>query len=398
MGLDCENKIKGKQIITIMDTTEINCSSKNNRIVNEEGLGFLSDNRTKGFLVHPGYCLDANTLEPLGIAGARMIARQAGGSLIAHELRDITNKESDKWFSEPKKLRDGVLKEAAHNVFVFDCEADIYEVLSEIKNETTDFVIRGRFDRKVINADPRRKTIADQLRGVRTKRQIEFYKRLKEGKKEKIKAWVKYTRVNVLKPGKTDKVYIENIKPNIEINVVEVKQIGAKSNSEKIRWVLLTTMAVNSFEQAFEIVNKYKSRWKIEELFRVMKKEGFDIESSELESGKSIRKLSLFIMEAALKVEQLKLARDGNSNLKTEDVFDKEETKLLELLNKAYEGATEKQKNPYEKENLAWASWIIARMGGWKGYQSQRPPGPITFFRGLQRFQTAFFTYKLTKE
>src|SRR5690606_12525877 len=141
MGLDCENKIKGKQIITIIDTTEINCSSKNNRIVNEEGLGFLSDNRTKGFLVHPGYCLDANTLEPLGIAGARMIARQAGGSLIAHELRDITNKESDKWFSEPKKLRDGVLKEAAHNVFVFDCEADIYEVLSEIKNETTDFVI-----------------------------------------------------------------------------------------------------------------------------------------------------------------------------------------------------------------------------------------------------------------
>src|SRR5690606_4746690 len=122
----------------------------------------------------------------------------------------------------------------------------------------------------------------------RTKRKIESYKRLKDGKKEKIKAWVKYTRVNMLKPGKKDKVYIENIKPNIEINVVEVKQIGTKNNPKKIRWVLLTTMEVNSFEQAFEIVNIYKSRWKIEELFRVMKKEGFDIESSELESGKSI--------------------------------------------------------------------------------------------------------------
>lgn len=397
MGSDCENKIKGKQIITIMDTTEINCDQKNNRVVKEEGLGFLSDNKTKGFHLHPGYCLDANTLEPLGIAGARIIARQEGGSLKAKELRDITEKESDKWFSEPKKLRDSVLKEAAHNVFVFDCEADIYEVLSEISNDRTDLVIRGRFDRKVINDDPRRKTIADQFRGVKTKRKIEFYKRHKDGKKEKIKAWVKYTRVSLLKPQK-DKKYIENIKPSIELNVVEVKQIGTKNNSEKIRWVLLTTMEVNSFEQAFEIVNIYKSRWKIEELFRVMKKEGFDIESSELESGKSIRKLSLFIMEAALKVEQLKLARDGDSNIKTEDVFDKEETKLLELLNKAYEGATEKQKNPYEKENLAWASWIIARMGGWKGYQSQRPPGPITFFRGLQSFQTAFFTYRLTKE
>jgi hypothetical protein len=304
-------------------------------------------------------------------------------------LREITNKESDKWFSVPKNLRDGVLKEAAHNVFVCDREADIYEVLCEIKNERTDFVIRSRINRKVINDNPKQKTIGDQLKGVRTKRKVKFYKRLKDGRKQRISAWIKYTKVNVLKPRK-GKIYIESIKPSIELNVVEVKQIGARKNPEKIRWVLLTTMEVNTFDQAYKIVKTYQSRWRIEELFRVMKKEGFDIESSELESGKSIRKLSLFIMKAALKVEQLKLSRDGDSNLKTEDVFNYEETKLLESLNETYEGATDKQKNPYKKENLGWASWIIARMGGWKGYKSQRPPGPITFFRGLERFQVIY--------
>jgi hypothetical protein len=31
--------------------------------------------------------------------------------------------------------------------------------------------------------------------------------------------------------------------------------------------------------------------------------------------------------------------------------------------------------------------WHVARLGGWTGYASERPPGPITFTRGLQRFQ-----------
>ncbi len=53
-----------------------------------------------------------------------------------------------------------------------------------------------------------------------------------------------------------------------------------------------------------------------------------------------------------------------------------------------YEGKTKKLKNPHSIENLAYGSWVIARHGGWKGYASQGPAGPITMLEGLKKFSS----------
>ena len=50
-------------------------------------------------------------------------------------------------------------------------------------------------------------------------------------------------------------------------------------------------------------------------------------------------------------------------------------------------GKTAKQKNPHPQHSLAWAAWIVARLGGWDGYRSSRPPGPITFANGINHFK-----------
>ncbi len=55
-------------------------------------------------------------------------------------------------------------------------------------------------------------------------------------------------------------------------------------------------------------------------------------------------------------------------------------------LNRQIEGRTARQKNPHRRHSLAWATWIIGRLGGWNAYASSKPPGPITVRRGLEYF------------
>jgi hypothetical protein len=103
--------------------------------------------------------------------------------------------------------------------------------------------------------------------------------------------------------------------------------------------------------------------------------------------GSSLIKLCVLALAAALDVMRLMLARDGQQEQPIAHVFTPEEQACLSELAPTLEGRTEKQQNPHPQQTLAWASWIIARLGGWNGYRSQHPPGPITFYRGLKQFE-----------
>jgi len=67
----------------------------------------------------------------------------------------------------------------------------------------------------------------------------------------------------------------------------------------------------------------------------------------------------------------------------------------MEQLCEKIQGNTEKQKNPFKSDSLAWAAWVIAKLGGWSGFQSQRPPGIITMKRGLEKFSTLYLGWSI---
>jgi len=160
---------------------------------------------------------------------------------------------------------------------------------------------------------------------------------------------------------------------------------------------LLTTKEVTTIDQAMKIVQTYKFRWYIEQLHRLLKKEGFKIESSELESGYSIRKLTLIAMIAALKILQLMVANVSNEEQSIDYVFNEKEVECLQKVNDKKESKTDSQKNPYKEKTIKWAYWIIGRSGGWKANNKQRKAGPITLQKGLIRFYDIYEGWILNK-
>ena len=155
---------------------------------------------------------------------------------------------------------------------------------------------------------------------------------------------------------------------------------------EPVHWRLLTTHGVADPAAAWQIVGWYRQRWTIEQMFRLMKTQGLRLETSQLADAAGLIKLAIVAAKAATVILQLTQARDGTTGEPACLVFTEPEQVALDAVQARLEGKAA-PRNPHRARSLAWAGWIIARLGGWDGHPSSRSPGPITFCRGLQYFR-----------
>lgn len=171
--------------------------------------------------------------------------------------------------------------------------------------------------------------------------------------------------------------------------VVDVREIDPP-DGDAIHWRLLTTLAVDDVAQAFDVVDLYQ-RWAIEQLFRSLKTQGFDIENLLVEDEAAVQRRLMAALIAAVTTQQLVHARDGQQGptplRPLTDAFDSTDSALLEAFCKKLEGKTQRQKTPHPKGSLAYAAWVCARLGGWTGYYGKL--GPIVMGQGWMEFQAA---------
>lgn len=175
-----------------------------------------------------------------------------------------------------------------------------------------------------------------------------------------------------------------SLPPSVRLRVIEVRETDPPAGVEALHWRLLTTHSVPGAEAAWEIVGWYQLRWVIEQMFRVMKSQGLQLEDSQVTTAERLVKLAAVAVKAACVDIQLTQARDGADQMAADHVFSDAEIDTLAALGPTLEGQTERQQNPHPPRSLAWAGWSIARLGGWNCYY--KPPGPITFRRGMECF------------
>lgn len=149
-------------------------------------------------------------------------------------------------------------------------------------------------------------------------------------------------------------------------------------------------------EQALQVIQWYCWRWRIEQLFATVKQAGLNLEATQLESVEAIQRLTILSLSIAVRTLQLVEGRD-NPDLPAALAFTDKQQQCLSQLEPSLQGRTQKQQNSYPPNSLAWATWLIARLGGWSGYRSQRPPGMPTLVRGLRQFESIFIGWKLAQ-
>ena len=161
----------------------------------------------------------------------------------------------------------------------------------------------------------------------------------------------------------------------VRLRVVEAKEVDPPAGVEPLHWRLLTTHEIAGAAAAWQIVGWYQRRWVIEQLHRVLKSQGLQLDS-QVTTAERLEKLAAAAVKAACIDIQLTQERDGKHQLPGATVFTEAEMDTIEALVPTLEGKTDRQKNPHPVKSLARATWVVARLGGWNCYY--KPPGPIT--------------------
>jgi hypothetical protein len=374
-------------LLAIEDTSQVNLESHAGRRRSDSGLGVIGDDQSAGFFLHPTLLVTATSAHAIGFSDVKLWSRAADRPRKQRRNNKPLpreEKESLRWVESLRHSRSHLGPEV-YLSGVADCEGDAYPLFARVADlPRTGLIVRICRDRKILGtSQPLYAHLAAQpalgreevdLRGDVRKR--------RSGRR----AHLELRAVEVCLPRPRN--WPQEAPQSGALWAVEARELqeSVPVGEEPIHWRLLTTHRVEDLAQAKQIVAWYRQRWYIEQIFRLLKRDGLDIEDSELESGYALRRLAVLALGAALDVLRMLLAERGEDNQPMEQVFTPVQQECLEALAARVQGRTPAQQNPHPPRTLAWAAWIIARLAGWSGYRSQRPAGPVTYRRGLIRF------------
>lgn len=273
----------GRHVLAIQDTT----------VVRSEGGG--------GDYLHAMIGVDAETGALLGPIDASVLVRSSG-ERAARVGKPISEKESYRWL-EGMEHAARVCAAADRITMIADRESDIYEVFA-CRPATVDLIVRVAHNRR---------TLDDGLclfdAGPADGAPVDIDLPAAPGRKARTaRMSVRYYPVRIKRPqtkkspvpAQTDDLYL-----------VDIREKNPPEGITPIHWRLVTSHRVRRVEDALDIVALYRRRWLIEELFRTMKKKGFDIEGALVADEAPFHKLVMATLLAAITIQQLVHARDG---------------------------------------------------------------------------------------
>jgi hypothetical protein len=375
---------EGRHVLAIQDTSEINFTTTAMR---RRGLGEIGKGNGRGVLLHPMLAVDAENGICLGLLSGEVWTRSARRT-VSHDQRGLADKESQRWITTAIAAKP-VLAGAAMVTAIGDRESDMFAAWACLPEQRFHVIARAMHDRKL--TDGTSLYAAGERMAVVDEDLIVLPARAQRGERL-ARLELRFGAVCLRRPQTN---FLRHLPKSVPLTLVDVREPHPPAGTEPLHWRLLTTHAVASVQDAWRIVEWYKRRWLIEQFFRVLKTQGFKLEDSQIATADRLLKLVAIAAKAAVITIQLLQARDGRGRQPARLAFNASEIATLAALNHDLEAKSRRLKNPHPPDSLAWAAWIIGRIGGWDGYPSSKPPGPITIKHGLEYFHAVAVGWSL---
>ncbi len=375
-------------VLCIQDGTEVNFTTH----PQTAGLGVIGSNQTgaqsRGLHLHSTLAVNADGL-PLGVLRSQIEAPQAK----RQDPASARQKKSFRWIDS---LRDcATLAKTLPKtrvISVVDREADFYELFAaQQRMPEVALVVRAKYDRRLPGDQGRLFEAArtanscgkvalnvtrQSARAKSSKRQARIGRQARTAQLE-----LRYRRVELVR---------DSSRPNnaekLPVTIVHAVESAPPNGEKPIEWFVLTTLPVDSAEQAAEILRFYSLRWRIEDWHRVLKS-GCHIDELGHHRVERLERAIAIRMVIAWRVMLMTLLGREVPELPAEIVFSDIELRVI--------GDFAQSRGRSRPTQLGEAVRHVAILGGYLNRNHDPPPGHQLMWQGYATLTTMCMAYQL---
>ena len=399
-----------KRIYLVQDTTEVDLTKPRQRV---EGAGPLGSDKRQGFFYHPLFAITQDGL-PLGAVDQVIWTRNEKSLQVSSKNRVaerrracFEEKESCRWL-EMMQSGEQLARSIPETSFVIvsDSESDIGELLCEANDlpDNYDFIIRQCHSHSLVSATDSstgqslQGAAVDealsqaQWRSVRSVNVVEREVPVLPDDKKRARRQARTSRQAVLQI-RAIRVTIKGPRragggslDEVTINAVETLEENPPEGEAPIRWVLLTTLPIQTVEDIESVLAGYCKRWEVELYFKTLKS-GLKIEDMKYETLDRYLVAFSILSVVAWRIEYLKGATRSDPESSCEKYFTPGEWMAIMIF------LTRRRVDPKKPPTMKEFMNSIAQIGGYIDKKSQGPPGSKTIWRGMSRFETIVEAY-----
>ena len=372
--------------LVLDDTTELDFGIRRGI----QGMGRTGNGGGWGFLLHSALLVSAKGEEIFGLAGQKIRYRKPKPKKENTTQRLKRDRESELWGQVIDLV--GQPGEGVRWVHVMDRGADNFEVYCHCREQHSDWVVRvTQKARSVIVPDGRTMPLSRYLKSLPLAGRYELQLRAHGAQPAR-----GHSEKRAAQPARTAKLevhigrlqmpfpehkspYLKRLSPSpIAMWVVHAVEVDAPKDAEPVEWILLTSLPVESFDDAWSVLGYYEKRWLIEEWHKALKT-GCRVECRQLKSKEGLERITGLLSVVAVRLLQLKSAARTDPGRPAGQVVPLHWIKMLVAARKRLKNmaATAMTIGEFYRE--------LAKLGGFLGRKSDGEPGWITIWRGWQK-------------